>query len=201
MEVHGWVHDLYLVLFGTWGAYVGFNGGWALRGEWKLYRQGPRVEAVVVGGLRTIRFGFREMRRRTTEPVVRFVTVDGSQVEARVWHPVDLDETHHIGETFEVFYNPHEPQEAYAVSGFRTVVWTRIVLIGVGSLFMCFAVGGLLFGLRVETHVGALDLLALSIAGAVALARWAWHKRKSQDDMNTDGLPLDRRDDRHGREE
>jgi hypothetical protein len=183
MEVHGWAHDLYLVIFGAWGAYLGFGGGWTLLGEWKLYRQAPRVEAVVVGGQRTIRFGFREIPiRRNTEPVVRFVTVDGSEVEARVWHPVDLDETHHIGETFEVFYDPHQPQDAYAVSGFRKVVWTRIVLIGVGSLFMCLAVGGLLFGLRFETHVSASDLLVLSIAGAVALARWAWRKRKSQDD-------------------
>lgn len=191
MEVHGWVHDLYLVLSGAWGAYVGFYLGWTpLRAEWKQYRQGQRVEAVVVGGLRTIRFGFREMRRRTTEPVVRFVTVDGSQTEATVTGSPSGDEAPRIGETIEVFYDPHKPQEVFAVSGFHTVVRFRIVMIGVGALFLCVAAGALLFGLPVETDVSVSGLLVPLIAGAVALARWAWRKRKSQDDMNTGDLPL-----------
>jgi hypothetical protein len=191
MEVHGWVHDLYLVLSGAWGAYVGFYLGWTpLRAEWKQYRQGQRVEAVVVGGLRTIRFGFREMRRRTTEPVVRFVTVDGSQAEATVTYSASGDEAPRMGETIEVFYDPHKPQEVFAVSGFHTVVRFRIAMIGIGALFLCVAAGALLFGLPVETDVSVSGLLVPLIAGAVALARWAWRKRKSQDDVNTGDLPL-----------
>ncbi|GAB2848584.1 hypothetical protein GCM10027176_60080 [Actinoallomurus bryophytorum] len=201
MEVHGWVHDLYMVLFGIWGFVCLYGASTGLREEWKLYRQGPHVEAVVVGGLRTIRFGFREIpiRRRNTEPVVRFVTADGGQVEARVRHPVRRDEPPGVGEAIEVFYDPHKPQEVLAVSGFHTVVRTHIAMIGVGALFLCVAAGALLFGLPVETHVGVWGLLGPSIAGAVALARWAWRKRESQDDVATGGLSPGQGDDLHGR--
>jgi hypothetical protein len=151
-----------------------------------LYREGARAEAVVVGGLRAVRLGFRWIliHRDITEPVVRFATINGNPVSATVRHPLPSDESRSTGDTVEVFYDPDAPGEVLAVPGFRSVVKGRLGITAVGALFLGVATGGLLFGLPVETHVNVLGLLVSSIAGAVALARWAWRKRKSQDDMN-----------------
>src|SRR3569833_1135463 len=193
MEVHGAAHELYLVLFGAWGALVACYEGWALRREWKLYREGARAEAIVVGGLRAVRLGFRWIliHRDITDPVVRFATINGNPVSATVRHPLPSEESRSTGDTVEVFYDPYAPGIVPAVPGFRSVAKGRLGITAGGALFLAVAAGGLLFGLPVETHVSGFGLIVPLIAGAVTVSRWAWRRRGRRAVVCADGLPLD----------
>jgi hypothetical protein len=196
MQVHGWAHELYLVLFGGWGALLACHQGWSLRGEWTLYREGPRADAVVVGGIRTVRLGFRTLvvHHDIEEPVVRFATINGYPVQATVRH--SLPETCSTGDTVEIFYDPREPRKVLAVPGFTSAAKGRLIIVAIGALFLSVASASLLFGLPVETRVSPFGLIVTLFAGAATASRWAWRRRHRGDVMSPDGRPLG--DDRPG---